>query len=116
MSFPVSKRLLFVAIWLLCHALFAESASAATLPAGFAETVMPGPLSGAWSEVVGLTFENNGRMYVWERTGRVWFKDTNDTSFSVLLDIREEVGAWDDYGMLGFALDPNFRINGYIYL
>jgi hypothetical protein len=33
-----------------------------------------------------------------------------------MLDISEEVGAWEDHGMLGFALDPNFRANGYIYL
>ena len=50
-------------------------------------------------------------------TGRpVWFKDPNDASFSLLLNISEEVGAWVDHGFLGFALDPNFRTNGYIYL
>ena len=62
-----------------------------------------------------MTFENNGRMYVWERTGRVWFMEPN-TSPTLLLDISEEVGAWNDHGMLGFALDPNFRVNGYIYV
>src|SRR6267142_1566707 len=86
--------------------------SAATVPPGFTES----PISGPWSDAVGVAFENNGRMYVWERTGRVWFKDPNDSSPSLLLDISEEVGAWSDYGMLGFALDPNFRANGYIYL
>ena len=116
MSSPVTRHFLFVAIWLISHAVAVDLSSAATLPAGFTETIIPGPSGGAWSEVVGLTFENNGRMYVWERTGQVWFKDTNDASFSLLLDIREEVGAWNDYGMLGFALDPNFRLNGYIYL
>ncbi len=35
---------------------------------------------------------------------------------TLLLDISEEAGAWEDHGMLGFALDPNFRSNGYIYL
>ena len=29
---------------------------------------------------------------------------------------HDEVGAWGDHGMLGFALDPNFRVNGYIYV
>ena len=33
-----------------------------------------------------------------------------------MIDIREEVGAWDDHGLLGVALHPNFRQNGYIYL
>src|SRR5689334_14175445 len=92
------------------------SAQAATVAPGFAETVIPGPSAGNWDEAVGLTFEDNGRMYVWERSGRVWFKDTTDSSFTKLLDISEEVGDWGDYGCLGFALDPNFRANGYIYL
>ena len=86
--------------------------SAATVPPGFTESVISGP----WPDAVGITFENNGRMYVWERTGRLWFKDPGDPSPSLLLDISEEVGAWEDHGMLGFALDPEFRVNGYIYV
>src|ERR1051325_601635 len=86
--------------------------SAATVPAGFTETAISGP----WGDAVGITFESNGRMYVWERTGKLWFEDTTDTSPTLLLNISEEVGAWGDHGMLGFALDPNFRVNGYIYL
>jgi PKD repeat protein len=34
----------------------------------------------------------------------------------LLLDISEEVGAWHDHGLLGFALHPQFDTNGYIYL
>ena len=65
---------------------------------------------------MGITFDVAERMFVWERDGRLWFKDPNDASFTLLLDISEEVGAWVDHGFLGFALDPNFRVNGYIYL
>src|ERR1043166_4462512 len=86
--------------------------SAATVPAGFTETAISGP----WGDAVGITFESNGRMYVWERTGKLWFEDTTDTSPTLLLNISEEVGAWGDHGCLGFALDPNFRVNGYVYL
>src|ERR1043166_5384442 len=89
---------------------------AATLPAGFTETVIPGPFDGIWNEAVGLSFENNGRLYVWERAGRVWFQDPGDAAFSLLLDISEEVGDWGDHGCLGFVLDPDFRVNGYVYL
>src|SRR5262245_711366 len=85
---------------------------AATVPPGFTQSVLSGP----WPDAVGITFENNGRMYVWERTGKLWFKDNGDPSPSLLLDISQEVGAWQDHGMLGFALDPNFRVNGYIYV
>src|SRR5262245_18989199 len=85
---------------------------AATVPPGFTETVISGP----WSSAVGVAFEDNGRMYVWEGTGQVWFKDPGDANYTLLLDISEEVGLWSDHGMLGFALDPNFRVNGYIYV
>ena len=33
-----------------------------------------------------------------------------------MLDIREEVGGWRDFGLLGFCLHPNFLSNGYVYL
>src|SRR5437867_629837 len=85
---------------------------AATVPPGFTETIVSGP----WTNAVGVAFENNGRMYVWEGTGQVWFKDPGDANYTLLLDISEEVGLWSDHGMLGFALDPNFRVNGYIYV
>jgi len=87
----------------------------AALPTGFSERVVAGP-SGGWNEAVGVTFEANGRMYVWERGGRVWFKDPTDSSYTVLLDIREEVMPFLDQGMLGFALDPAFRQNGRFYV
>src|SRR4051812_41558706 len=89
---------------------------AATVLPGFAETIVPGPSAGAWNEAVGITFDTTGRMFIWERAGRVWFKDPADASFSLLLNISEEVGDWGDLGCLGFTLDPNFRQNGYIYL
>src|SRR5436190_11498876 len=85
---------------------------AATVPPGFTESAISGP----WTDAVGLTFESNGRMYVWERSGRIWFKDPGDSTFSLLLNISEEVGEWGDHGCLGFALDPDFRVNGYMYL
>ena len=86
--------------------------SAATVPPGFTETIISGP----WANAVGVAFESNGRMYVWEGTGQVWFKDPGDPNYTLLLDSHDEVGAWGDHGMLGFALDPDFRDNGYIYV
>src|SRR5215471_5960943 len=85
---------------------------AATVPAGFTETVISGP----WTNAVGIAFEANGRMYVWEGTGQLWFKDPGDANYTLLLDIHDEVGTWGDHGMLGFALDPEFLVNGYIYV
>src|SRR5437773_11405871 len=80
--------------FVVCGLVLEGDLSAATVPAGFTESQIPG----GWTDAVGLTFESNGRMYVWERTGRVWFKDPG-SSVSLLLDISEEVGAWEDHGM-----------------
>jgi glucose/arabinose dehydrogenase len=86
--------------------------AAQTVPSGFQDRLV----GDYWPEVAGFTFDEAGRMYVWERGGKVWTLD-NDVKHPVpLVDIAGEVGAWRDHGMLGFALDPNFRQNGYIYL
>ncbi len=103
-----------LALLICCPLLIGPAMRAATMPAGFSETVIPS--GGTWTEAVGLAFGNTGRMYVWERGGRVWIKDAGETSASLLLDITQEVGGYNDLGLLGFALDPGFEINGYVYL
>ncbi len=64
----------------------------------------------------GLTFDANGRMYVWEKAGRVYIFNGSTRVSTPLVDIREEVLDFLDHGLNGFALDPNFLSNGYIYL
>jgi hypothetical protein len=101
---------------LLCGllALLAASGSirAASLPSGFTEI----SITDTWDDFCGVTFDEVGAVYAWDRKGRVWIIE-NDTKLPTpLLDISEEVGAWDDYGLLGVAFHPNFRSNGYIYL
>jgi PKD repeat protein len=108
-------RALVVAFAILVS-LLAGTGLGATLPAGFSEQTITGPTGGNWNEAVGIHFEDNGRMYVWERGGRVWIKEHGSVTWTKLIDISEEVGSWVDMGLLGFALDPNFRTNGYIYL
>jgi hypothetical protein len=62
-----------------------------------------------------MTFSKDGnQMFVWERGGKVWVVENGVKS--LLLDISPEVGAWHDHGLLGFALDPRFEINGYFYV
>ena len=86
-------------------------AAAQAPPAGFTSTVV----SDQWNEAVGLTFNASGtHMFVWERGGRVWV--VNNGQRTLLLDISPEVGAWNDHGLLGFALHPQFETNGYFYL
>jgi len=72
---------------------------------------------------MGLTFTTDGtKMFVWEKSGKLRVSTWNNTTqaydpqSTLVLDITQEVGDWGDYGLLGFALDPNYNTNGYIYL
>ncbi|NRA48582.1 MAG: PQQ-dependent sugar dehydrogenase, partial [Phaeodactylibacter sp.] len=66
---------------------------------------------------MGLTFDENGRMYVWEKKGVVRVVDTSGNIFpEPLIDISEEVSNWKDHGLMGFTLDNDFLANGYFYL
>src|SRR5687767_3626905 len=109
-----SCLLTFFVVGLAFIAIF--NSRAASLPSGFAETVVAGPEGGNWDLPVGITFDSTGRSFVWEREGRIWFQDYGSTTWTLLLNISDEVGAWGDYGLVGFTLDPNFRVNGHIYL
>src|SRR5262245_20868910 len=71
-----------VILWLL--SLAAAPLIASVVPPGFSEAVLPGPGGGDWNAAVGMAVQSNGRLYVWERGGRVWFKDPADSTFSLL--------------------------------
>lgn len=87
--------------------------TAQTVPAGFKDSLF----SNGWSEPTCFSWDSTGQMYVAEKAGYVWIVDTNGNKISTpLLDIHDEVGNWRDHGMGGFALDPNFRTNGYFYV
>jgi glucose/arabinose dehydrogenase len=106
---------------LLLACLLAASAGAAP-PAGFVETDIggdwrdwPAPRPGG-TEVAGLAFSSDGtRLYVVGRGGAVWLIENGVRQAAPFLDISDEVGGWRDFGLLGFALHPNFEQNGYVY-
>jgi len=87
-------------------------ARAQPLPPNFADQA----IVTNWSQAVGVSFAPDGRGFVWEKGGKVWLVENGVKSAQPLIDISEEVGNWGDYGLLGFAIDPNFYTNGYIYL
>ncbi|MDX9750993.1 MAG: PKD domain-containing protein, partial [Flavobacteriales bacterium] len=106
-SFPL--RLLMGCAWSMVCAvgLFAQ-----TQPPGFSNSlVMAG-----WQDPVGACWDQNERMYVWEKGGRVWIVEDGVRLDDPLIDISDEVGNWRDHGLLGFTLDPHFLSNGHIYL
>ena len=55
-------------------------------------------------------------MFVWERTGRVWLPGGGATRAEPLIDLTDEVSRIGSLGLTGFALDPQFARNGYVYL
>lgn len=69
-----------------------------------------------WQSVVGITFDDNGRMYSWSKNGLVHISDNGDRLTDPLLDITEECADWGDHGLLGFALHPNFLNNGHFFV
>jgi len=82
------------------------------LPEDFYEIVV----NDGWDFPAGLTFDDTGRIFVWEKAGLVYVVDTAGIRFpEPLLDISEEVSNYKDLGMLGFALDPDFLDNGHFY-
>ena len=90
----------------------AVATRAYALPPGFTDT----PIGGTWNEVNALAFSDDGtRMFVVERGGKVWLVENGVKQSTPFLDISDEVGAWRDFGMLGFALHPNFDQNGIVY-
>ena len=101
-----------VLCFLACLLPGAALVSGATLPTGFIEQ----DIGGTWDEAVAIHFGPGNRMYVVERKGKVWIVENGVRQPQPFLDISDEVGGWRDYGLLGFALHPNFTANGYVYL
>src|SRR4030095_14620240 len=102
----------FGAMFLSAAILLCAQEVGAAPPSGFIYQ----PIGSAWNEVVGTTLTEDGQMFAWERGGRVWRVNGTAKSATPIVDIAPEVGAWRDLGLLGFALHPNFKNNGYMYL
>jgi glucose/arabinose dehydrogenase len=98
---------------------FSDTLFSQTLPTGFSVS----DIGSAWNQSVGAAFSNDGKkLFVWEKAGKIFeciwdaTSQTYTKQTTPVLDISPEVGDWRDHGLLGFALDPNFDSNGFIYL
>lgn len=81
-------------------------------PTGFIDE----KISDGWTIPVGLTFDKQGRMYVWEKSGKIFMVENGVKVTKPIIDISAEVLDFNDHGLNGVALDPDFLNNGYIYL
>src|SRR3982751_5001886 len=116
---PAGKRCVIIICLFTTFIFIAAQLKAQTVPTGFTTT----NIGGTWTEPVGVAFSKTGsKLFVWEKSGKVYLLNRVGTTSDYtrqttpLLDISPEVGNWRDHGLLGFALDPNFDVNGLFYV
>lgn len=91
----------------------APATSAATLPAGFTESVV---FSGLTFPTA-VRFSPDGRVFVAEKSGLIKvFDSLTDPTPDIFADLRTNVFNGWDRGLLGLALDPAFPTNPYVYV
>ena len=89
------------------------SASAATLPAGFSESVA---FSGLTNPTV-IRFAPDGRVFIAEKSGLIKvFSSLQDTTPTTFADLRTQVHNFWDRGLLGMALHPDFPATPSVYV
>ncbi|MEA5460249.1 PQQ-dependent sugar dehydrogenase [Arcicella sp. LKC2W] len=69
--------------------------------------------------LVGSSFDQTGRMFAYETNGKLWavrYDSSNVEQRYLMLDISNEVLSTGDLGLVSMVLDPDFLVNGYIYL
>lgn len=87
-----------------------------TVQDGGDEAYVDEPVAGPFQQATGLEFDTNGRLYVWQKAGLVWVVEDGVQSPAPLIDLQDEVGYWSSHGLMGFATDPDFYANGFVYL
>jgi glucose/arabinose dehydrogenase len=101
----------------LCFALAAVAWPATslpeTLPTGFQESIVFSGLT----QPAAVRFASDGRVFVAEKQGVIKvFDNLSDPTPTVFADLNANVYNFWDRGLLGFALDPNFPTNPYVYV
>src|SRR3954451_14520984 len=116
MPIPESGRMMSLRRFLtpLSFLLFATSLFGQTFadPGFVTETVATVPAFAA----EGVTWAPDGRMFIWEQGGTVQIYKNGTLLSSPFLDIHAHVNKSMDRGLDGFALDPDFETNGFVYL
>ncbi len=85
----------------------------AGLPAGFSDELVVGGLD----QPTALRFLPSGDLLVAEQRGVVTrFSASDRSDSSVLLDVRTAVFNWNQFGLLGLGVDPDFEDEPYVYL
>ncbi len=89
-----------------------EIGVAAAPIAGFSDSVIYSDISGPTV----VRFAPDGRVFIAEKRGRILIAPSIGQPAEYTLDIRTRVNSYWDRGLLGFVLDPDFELNGNVYL
>lgn len=108
MGASLRKAVIVLGLWFSIGA-----ASAQPLPAGFS---IDNRLSGR-AEPTGVHFAHDGRVFVTEKGGKIYvYQNLLDPAPQVFADLSAKVHNFWDRGLLGFALDPRFPEQPYVYV
>ncbi len=113
----MKKYLVCVLLLVACY----TNIEAQTLPTNWSSQQVLPVSTRDFDAGVGLTFTPDGqKMFIWTISGIVYICTWDGSAYvrqtTPVLDISQEVAGYRDHGLLGFALDPNFNSNGFIYL
>lgn len=97
---------------LLSVLMLASFSLQAQLPEGFEYTLLTDQVFGG----VTVDFAENGLVYASDYYGRVWVIENDVLHPDPVLDLTHEVAGFGELGCLGFALHPDFVLNGYFYI
>jgi glucose/arabinose dehydrogenase len=100
-------------LFFLLTLLAPAEAAAGTPPSGFRDTVA---ISGLTNPTA-VKFSPDGRVFVAQKSGRILvYSSLDDTTPTLFADLGTKVHDYWDRGLLGFALDPAFPTDPYVYV
>ena len=86
--------------------------TADSLPPGFVDE----PVFTSFTHTTGFQVMGEDDVVVWTKQGEVWRWVDGGFLGQPMVDITEEVANWNDHGLHGFAVDPHYDTNGFVYL
>ncbi|MFK3984941.1 PQQ-dependent sugar dehydrogenase [Micromonospora sp. NPDC050397] len=87
--------------------------AAAAVPAGFTEQVVFTGLT----RPTKVVFSPDGRVFVAQKNGQIKvFDSLSDNTATIFADLRANVYDFEDLGLIGLALAPNFPADPYVYV
>src|SRR5258708_22663307 len=106
----LARCLCILALTLGIFVLSAKPTHAATLPVGFAETLVASGLASPTA----MDFAPDGRLFVSQQSGALRVIKNGVLLPTPFVTIAADT--FNEHGLLGVAFDPNFMLNGYVYV